>query len=99
MGELEVLVLELLAIDGLSASALFMQGQYSSLSSFFYSDCSYVAAGEVTTLEHELGDHAVELAAGIAEALLASAKSAEVLSGGGDGLLVEVEVDAAVALY
>ena len=61
-------------------------------------DCSYVAAGEVTTLEHELGDHAVELAAGVAEALLASAESAEVLSGGGDDVLVEVEVDAARAL-
>lgn len=59
--------------------------------------CSYVATGEVTTLEHELGNHTVELGAGVAEALLASAESAEVLSGLGDNILVEVEVDAAGA--
>lgn len=59
--------------------------------------CSYVATGEVTTLEHELGDHTVELGAGVAEALLASAESAEVLSGLGDNIIVEVEVDAAGA--
>lgn len=33
--------------------------------------------------------------AGVAEALLASAESAEVLSGLGDNIIVEVEVDAA----
>lgn len=59
--------------------------------------CSYVATGEVTTLEHELGDHTVELGAGVAEALLAGAKSAEVLSSLGDSLIVEGEVDAAGA--
>lgn len=56
---------------------------------------TYVATGEVTTLEHELWDDAVERRAGIAEALLASAKSAEVLSGLWDNIIVEVEVDAA----
>jgi hypothetical protein len=47
---------------------------------------TYVAAGEVTTLEHELGDDAVEVGAlvveglaGLAGALLTSAESAEVL--------------------
>jgi hypothetical protein len=59
--------------------------------------CSYVATGEVTTLEHELGDDTVELGAGVAEALLASAESAEVLSGLGDNIIVEGEVDAAGA--
>ena len=49
---------------------------------------TYVAAGEVTTLEHELGDDAVEAGALVVEglaalssALLAGAESAEVLSG------------------
>ena len=49
---------------------------------------TYVAAGEVTTLEHELGDNAVEAGALVVEglaalssALLAGAESAEVLSG------------------
>jgi hypothetical protein len=54
---------------------------------------TYVAAGEVTTLEHELGDDAVEVGALVVEglaraagALLAGAESAEVLSGlRGDG--------------
>jgi hypothetical protein len=47
---------------------------------------TYVATGEVTTLEHELGDDAVEAGAlvveglaGLAGALLAGAESAEVL--------------------
>lgn len=49
---------------------------------------TYVAAGEVTTLKHELGDDAVEVGAlvverlaGAASALLAGAESAEVLGG------------------
>lgn len=61
--------------------------------------CSYVATGEVTTLEHEVGDHTVELGAGVAEALLASAESAEVLSSLGDNIFEEGEVDAAGAGY
>ena len=39
----------------------------------------------------------MELGAGVAEALLASAESAEVLSGLGDDIVVEGEVDAAGA--
>jgi hypothetical protein len=56
---------------------------------------TYVAAGEVTALEHELGDDTVELGALVAEALLASAESAEVLSRLGDDIVEELEVDAA----
>jgi hypothetical protein len=51
--------------------------------------------GEVTTLEHEVGDDAVKGAAGVAVALLASAESTEVLSGLGDNIGKELEVDAA----
>lgn len=61
--------------------------------------CTHVAAGEVTTLEHELGDDTVELGARVAEALLARAESAEVLGGAGDLVIVEVEVDAAGLLW
>lgn len=60
---------------------------------------TYVATGEVTTLKHELGNDAVELGAGVAEALLAGAESTEVLSGLGDDLIVELEVDATGLLY
>jgi len=56
---------------------------------------TYVAASEVTALEHELRDDAVETRAGVAEALLAGAESAEVLGGLGDDVVVELEVDAA----
>lgn len=56
---------------------------------------TYVATGEVTTLKHELGDDTVELGAGVAEALLASAESTEVLSRLGDDIVEELEVDAA----
>ena len=54
----------------------------------------YVTAGEVTALEHEVGDDTVERRALVAEALLAGAESAEVLGGLGDNVVKEVEVDA-----
>ena len=41
----------------------------------------------VTTLEHEVGDHAVEARAGVAEALLAGAEGAEVGGGLGDDVV------------
>ena len=97
MGELEVLVGELLAVDGLATSALLEDASVLRSARLGCVVCSYVATGEVTTLEHELGDHTVELGAGVAEALLASAESAEVLSGLGDNIIVEGEVDAAGA--
>lgn len=52
-------------------------------------------AGEVTTLEHELGDDTVETGALVALALGELAELTEVLGGLGDISLVEVEVDAA----
>lgn len=63
---------------------------------------SAVAAGEVTTLDHEVLDDTVELGALVAEglarlahALLAGAESAEVLSGLGDDVGEELKDDAA----
>jgi hypothetical protein len=55
---------------------------------------TYVAAGEVTTLKHEVGDDTVELRALEAEAHLTGAKSGEVLHGLWDYIIVELEVDA-----
>jgi hypothetical protein len=51
--------------------------------------------GEVTTLEHELGDDAVERRSLVSESLLASAKGAEVLGSLGNYVLVQLEGDAA----
>lgn len=56
---------------------------------------AYVATSEVTTLEHELGDDTMERRALVTEALLTGAESTEVLSGLGDLVIVEVEVDTA----
>ena len=56
---------------------------------------TYVAAGEVTSLKHELRDDAVEGGVGITESLLAGAESTEVLGGLWDYVIVEVEVDTA----
>lgn len=53
-----------------------------------------VATGEVTALKHELGDDAVEGRALVAEALLASAESTEVLGGLGNDVVEQLEVDA-----
>lgn len=40
---------------------------------------SSIAAGKVSSLAHEVGDHTVECAALVAKALLAGAKGTEVL--------------------
>lgn len=77
--ELEVLIGEGLAVDGLATST--------------------VVSGEVTTLEHELGDHTVEGGAGIAEALLTGAESAEVLSCLGNVIAEQLHDDAASGLW
>ena len=58
-------------------------------------DCTDIATGEVAPLQHELRDDAMELAALVAETLLASAQSTEVLSGLWDYIVVKGEVDAA----
>jgi hypothetical protein len=60
---------------------------------------TYIATGEVTTLKHELRNDAVEGRASISEALLASAKSTEVLGSLWNYIVVEVEVDATALLY
>lgn len=54
--------------------------------------------GEVTTLEHELGDDTVEAGALVSEALLASAELTEVGGGAGDLLVEELEDNAAKRL-
>jgi len=57
---------------------------------------TYVAAGEVTTLKHELGNHTVEARASVAlTLLLRSTQLTEVLSGLGNDVIVELEVDTA----
>lgn len=58
--------------------------------------CS-ISPREITALEHELRNDAMEFAAFIAEALLACAESTEVLSRFGNHVVVEVEFDAAFA--
>jgi len=97
VGELEVLVGKLLAVDGLSTGTL-QDVSHCIFHLFVACDLTYVAAGEVTTLKHELGNHTVELGVGVTEALLASAESTEVLDGLGDNLIEELEVDTAGAL-
>ena len=62
--QLEVFVLELVAVNGFSTSS--------------------IVVGEISTLTHEVGDHAVESGAFIAETLLSSAESTEILSRFGD---------------
>jgi len=60
---------------------------------------THVATSEVTSLKHELRDHTVELAARVAEALLAGAEGSEVLGGLWNGVVEELEVDAAGTSY
>ena len=53
-----------------------------------------VTTGEVTTLEHEVGDDTVEGRALVAETMLAGGELAEVTSGLWDDVVVELEGDA-----
>lgn len=82
MLQVEVLIVKLLAVDGLAAGA--------------------VADGEVTALDHELLDDAVELGAlvveglsGLAQTLLAGAQGAEVLGRLGHDVVVQLHDDTA----
>ena len=54
---------------------------------------TYVATGEVTSLEHELGNDTVEGRSRVTKALLAGAKSTEVFGGLWDSFIVKEEVD------
>lgn len=54
---------------------------------------SYIATGEVTTLQHELRDDAVEFRSSVAKALFTGAKSTKVLGGLGYNVVVKVEVN------
>ena len=92
--ELEVLIGELGTVDGLAASTLFTSVCQISL----VYRVTNVATREVTALDHEVLDDTVESRALITEALLAGSKSAEVLSGLGDGLAVETDHNAAKLL-
>lgn len=56
---LEVLVGELLTVDGLATSALLSPS--SAHCTIFLRSSTHVTTGEVTTLKHELRDDAVEL--------------------------------------
>jgi hypothetical protein len=97
VSELEVLVFELLAVDGLAASALlvgWLGGKKT-----MERECAYVATGEVTALKHEIGDDTVELGSRVSEALLACAEGDEVLHSLGDDIVVELEVDATALFY
>ena len=104
MLELEVLIGELLTVDGATASTLLSHCQFQLLSTVLLRLCrmyalilkTYVAASEVTALKHELRNDTVEARANIAGALVAvGAENAEVLGRLGDNIVEELEVDAA----
>lgn len=88
----EVLIGELLSVDGLATSALIL-GEPLVCVSLRGRKGTYVATGEVTSLEHEVRNDAVECRASVSEALLAGAESTEVLGSLWDNIVVELEVD------
>ncbi len=90
MLQFEVLIGELLAVDGLPTGALDSSVWYDIKD---VDRDSYIATSEVTTLQHELGNDTVELRSRVAKALLSGAKSTEILGGLRNNIVVEVEVD------
>lgn len=90
--ELEVFVGKLLSVDGLATGAL----RVSAIPvQTVDTTCTHIATGEVSALQHEVGDDAVELGVGVAKALLASREGAEVLYRLGHNIVEQLEVDAA----
>ena len=59
---------------------------------------TYVTTGEVTTLEHEVGDDTVEGRALVAETVFTSGELTEVLRGPRDNIVEELEDDATSGL-
>lgn len=55
---------------------------------------SAVTLGEITALEHEVGDHTVERRSLVAKAVLASSEFTEVFASLGDDVIEELENDA-----
>jgi chromosome condensin MukBEF MukE localization factor len=96
VADLEVLVGKLLAVDGLSTGALDKISIFSTIA--YEEGLTYVTTGEVTTLEHELGNDTVErralvgqdLASVVCESL---AELSKVLGSSGDDIVVELEFD------
>ena len=60
---------------------------------------THITTGKVTTLEHKIRDDTVEFRSFVTKALLACAQRTEVLSGFGDYVIVEREVDAAGLIW
>lgn len=94
------LIGELLAVDGLATGTL----KESQLQAWEYrlNDVPYVTAGEVTTLEHEIGDDSVESRACVSGLFIGLtlnetsdtvAELSEVLDGDGLDVVEQVEVD------
>ena len=102
MGDFEVLIGELLTVDGLATGALFNRNGLAIVSSWKTiakrkgNWIAYVATGEVTTLEHELGDDTVELGALVTLDLGLGAELSEVLGSLGNNVVVELEVNTAL---
>lgn len=94
--ELEVLVGELVAVDGLAASAVVV-GELKGKERQHKTGYGVVRkkVTHVTTLEHELGDHSVETRAGVTEAVLAGTEFTEVSGSLGDDIVEELESDSA----
>jgi hypothetical protein len=102
---LEVLIGELLTVDGTTTSTLLRIKKIRRSSMDTRKQISptqqlkreagatNVVAGEVTTLEHELGNDTVEARVQVALALGKLAKLTEVLGGLGDNIVEEVEGD------
>jgi hypothetical protein len=92
---LEVLVGELLSVDGFSTSAL-AKLSVCCIHRDVYERRAYIATGEIAALKHELRDDAVERGAFVSETVGASAQLTEVLRGLRDNLVVQVEGNAAL---
>lgn len=95
MVSLEVLVGELLTVDGLATSALEERSQLEAEEETKEDSkkTTYIATSEVTTLKHKLRDDTMELGALVSEPLLTGAEGTEVLSSLGNYIVVESEID------
>ena len=60
---------------------------------------TYITAGKITSLKHEIGDHTVELGVLVTKAFGTGAECEEILGGFGDDIVIKLEVDTTGLIY
>jgi hypothetical protein len=92
----EVLIMKLLAVDGLAPSALISEVSFTEKEQEH--GRTYVTASEIASLDHEFGDNTVKLGTLVPKPFLTSAEGTEILGGSRYVFVEKIEGDATEGL-